>query len=287
MDIGLECAHKDINKRQLVADINTLNEYFSAKNHEIIDMDSGLRILNGDTKHLWFRDNIAFYFATGRIFDDSDKQLLTAILSYFNNSKRTYLGNFYKVLSYNDPVIQGFERKLNIGNGNYHFIMIIIAYPLEEDIKYAPNTKFMNRGVVEYFADTYKIKQRMIEIIREYGLVAELETSFESIEPTTVSNSFTHRDIQFDIRDTIDTEQMSKYLQTPQRTRQFPVYHNDTRNVVPLNKRIQPTGSNVLSIPIPYRAIYSRMTDTLQIDENQHTYQLYGNDDDYIQKIMP
>ena len=294
-DIGLEQTHyqfKEDLKNKWINDIKELHEQFNEMNDEIIDQTSGLRILNGDEKHLWFRDNIALYFAIGRIFDDNDKELLTNILSYFDSTKRTYLGNFYKVLNYSDPVIQGFEQKLNIGNGNYHFILIIISYPSLNDIQFSPETKFMNRGVVEYYVDTNKIKQRMIELIREYGLTAQLEIEFETLEPITVTNSFTHKDIQFDIRNNIDKELM-KNQEVPQRTRQQVAQRNkqlgfDKRNIVPLNKRISSKGSDVLSLPIPNRAIYSRITDGLQIDKNNRKeYKLYGNDDDFLKKVMP
>lgn len=292
-EIGIEQSPKDFHKEQLISELNELHEKFDKNNDEIIDQTTGLRILNGDTKHLWFRDNVAMYFATGRIFDDKDKELLTNILSYFDSSKRTYLGNFYKVLNFNNPVIEGFEKKLNIGNGNYHFILIIVSYPVLEDIQYAPDTRFMNRGVVEYFVDTDRIKQRMIEIIREYGLTAQLEREFEEIDPITPANSFTHKDIQFDIRDNIDTTLMEqRSRESFERVRHKPSdreksFGMDSRNMVPLNKRIAPKGSDVLSIPIIHQGIYSRNTDTLQIDKNQHTFQLYDDDDEYVMRIMP
>jgi len=280
-------------KNKWISDLNELHEKFNTENDEIIDQTSGFRILNGDEKHLWFRDNVALYFAIGRIFDDDDKELLTNILSYFDPMKRTYLGNFYKILSYSDPVIEGFERKLNIGNGNYHFILIVISYPSLEDIKFSPDTKFMNRGVSEYYTDTSKIKQRMIELIREYGLTAELELEFDTLEPITVTNSFTHKDIQFDIRGNIDKDLMKKH-EIPQRIRQNDNSQRnkqlgfDKRNINPLNKRISQKGSDILSIPIPNRAIYSRITDGLQIDKTgRKEFKLYGNDDDFIQKVMP
>ena len=273
--------------------MNELRESFNESNDEIIDVDSGFRILNGDLKHLWFRDNIAFFFITGKIFDDNDKELLTNILSYFNHFKRTYLGNFYKILNFNDILTQKFEKKLNIGNGNYHFILIVISYPILDDIKFSPDPKFMNRGIVDYYVDTKRVKERMIEFMREYGLVAQLEEEVESVDPVTVNNSFTHRDIQWGLGDELDHELMGSELKkTIQRTRQCASQRDkqpgiDQRNVIPLNKRIKEKGSDVLSIPIPYRAVYSRMTDTLQIDKNQHTYQLYDGEEDYMMKIMP
>ena len=290
-DLGLESSPKNYHREELINELNELQESFKDQNHDIIDMETGQRILNGDVKHLWFRDNIALYFATGKIFDDKDKELLTNILSYFDNSKRTYLGNFYKVLNYKDIVIQGFEKKLNIGNGNYHFILIVISYPLLDDIQFSPEPKFMNRGVVEYFVDTSRVKERMIEFIREYGLTAELEKDFENAPPVTINNSFTHKDIQFDIRDDIDTDLMETQLKIPERVRKTASLRGkqlgyDHRNVVPLNKRIQPKGSDVLSLPIIKRAAYSRTTDTLQIDKNQKTYQIYDNDNDFIMKVM-
>ena len=279
-------------KQEWINDINELKQKFTEDNDEIIDTSSGLRILNGDTKHLWFRDNIALYFAIGKIFDADDKYLLTNILSYFDNSKRTYLGNFYKVLNFTDPVIQGFESKLNIGNGNYHFILIIIAYPSINDIQFATDARYMNRGVAEYYTDTNKIKERMIEIIREYGLTAQLEKEFESIEPITVSNSFTHKDIQFNIRDNIDKSKKAD-LNIPQRTRIQAAQRDkqlgfDVRNTNPLNKRINSKGSDSNGIPIYNKAIYSRITDGLQIDKtNRKEYKIYNDDNDFIEKIMP
>ena len=275
-----------------INDINKLKEKFNEDNDEIIDTSSGLRILNGDTKHLWFRDNIAMYFAIGRIFDENDKFLLTNILSYFDNSKRTYLSNFYKVLNFTDPVIQGFESKLNIGNGNYHFILIIISYPSLNDIKFATDIRYMNRGVAEYYTDTNKIKERMIEIIREYGLTVQLEREFESIEPITVSNSFSHKDIQFNIRDNIDKSKKPD-LNIPQRIRTQVSQKDkqlgfDIRNINPLNKRINTKGSDAMSIPIYNKAIYSRITDDLQIDKsNRKEYKIYNDENDFIEKIMP
>ena len=283
---------KNETKKDWINDINELKDKFNKDNNEIIDMSSGLRILNGDTKHLWFRDNIAMYFAIGRIFDDSDKFLLTNILSYFDNSKRTYLGNFYKVLNFTDPVIQGFESKLNIGNGNYHFILIIISYPDINDIQFATDSKYMNRGVAEYYTDTNKIKERMIELIREYGLTVQLEREFETIEPITVSNSFSHKDIQFNIRDNIDKSKKPD-LNIPQRVRSQASQRDkqlciDVRNVNPLNKRMKSKGNDVMSIPIYNKTIYSRMTDNLQIDKsNRKEYKIYNDDNDFIEKIMP
>lgn len=292
-DIGLEGSPKDYHRKQLINELNQLRSMFDEANDEIIDTNSQKRILNGDTKHLWFRDNVAFYFSTGKILDDDDKELLTNILSYFDYHKRTYLGNFYKILSYKDPVIQKFEKKLNIGNGNYHFILIVISYPIIEDIKYAPDPKFMNRGVVDYYVDINIIKQKMMEYIREYGIVSQLEESFTTVDPVTVNNSFTHRDIQWAIGQEIDHDLMkSNITSTPVRTRVQPsqrdkIHAIDVRDTIPLNTRTQVKGFDILSIPIPYRSVYSRTTDTIQANPKQHTFQLYDSEEDYMMKVMP
>ena len=161
----------------------------------------------------------------------------------------------------------------------------------------APLKYIQGEGSLTHFYENVKsFGSRFLFICSNSGYKAthdQLEESFTTVDPVTVNNSFTHRDIQWAIGQDIDHDLMkSNITSTPVRTRVQPsqrdkIHAIDVRDTIPLNTRTQVKGFDILSIPIPYRSVYSRTTDTIQANPKQHTFQLYDSEEDYMMKVMP
>lgn len=155
------------------AQMNIVNDYFSAGTKYV--NAEGKVILNATGERIWFSRCVAFIFATGRIYDSEDDTKLSAIMNYFvDNGENAYLDNHYRTVNYQSPLVQDIERKLRIGNGNYHVFMVPVVYADDELITRAPEPQFKRKGIVDKFMSWEAIAAFMKDMIVRYGLITEV-----------------------------------------------------------------------------------------------------------------
>lgn len=156
------------------AQMNIINDYFSAGT-KYVNSD-GKVIINASEERIWFSRCVAFVFATGRIYDAEDDIKLSAVMNYFvDNGENAYLDNHYRTINYQSPLVQDIERKLRIGNGNYHVFMVPVVYADDELIKRAPEPRFKRKGIVDKFTSWESIAAFMKDMIVRYGLITEID----------------------------------------------------------------------------------------------------------------
>lgn len=154
---------------------------------DILTVDSRYRNAKGNTianiskDKLWFARCVAFVFALGRIYDDDDDTKMSAIMNYFNDeSGSAYLENHYRVESYqSSQLVQEIEKKLRIGNGNYHVFMVPIVYADDTQLKEAPEAQFRRKGILDKYTSWDSIIDYMKDTIVKYGMVTELRKSHD------------------------------------------------------------------------------------------------------------
>lgn len=160
-------------KRQMdiVNDIMTTRETTRYTNGD------GNPILNSSQERIWFSRYVAFVFAIGRIFDDDDNVRLKGVLDYFvDNGENAYLDNHYRVDSYKESaLVKEVEKKLRVGNGNYHVFMVPIVYADDEALKLAPEDQFARKGIVDKYTSWDSITSYMKEMIVKYGLLTNMK----------------------------------------------------------------------------------------------------------------
>lgn len=140
---------------------------------------NGSKIENLTTDNDWFRQNVAFIFSIGKIFNRSDREQLDTIIAYFQNTdNRAFLMNTYELLNYKDQKIKQIEQSINITNGNYHIMLIPIV--IAENTSNAPEKKYSSIGVVDRFFDWSDVNKYMIEIVKRYGLIATQHDTISS-----------------------------------------------------------------------------------------------------------
>lgn len=177
--------------RQTEDQLNVIHDIMNAGQNQYIN-SKGFPILNPTQGQIWFSRNVAFVFALGRIYDKEDDAKMAAIMSYFNdNNENAYLDNHIRIDSFNSsPLIQEIERKLRIGNGNYHVFMVPLVYADEKDLQYAPEPQFKRKGIVDKYVSWDSIITFMKEMIVRYGLITRVDRT-----PTTTSHEIGSTDL--------------------------------------------------------------------------------------------
>lgn len=83
------------------------------------------------------KENMKLLFVIGYVFTREDQILFDNILDFFDNTQRTYLDVEYDVTTYEDKYVQSIEDKFEIGNGNYHLMMLIVN-PHNNNVNHEP-----------------------------------------------------------------------------------------------------------------------------------------------------
>ena len=133
----------------------------------------GKRIINNTSAKQWFKDYVALVFSIGCIFNSTDQTKLNEILKLFENSGNYgFLMNYHKVMSYEDELVQAIEKKMEIGNGNYHVCLITIVQTKDPSVlERAPEQKYHYSGTIEKFCEWPDIYNYMKTIVARYGLI--------------------------------------------------------------------------------------------------------------------
>ena len=154
--------------------------------HDAHDYD-GKRIINNTQEREWFKNYVALVFSIGCIFNKNDQIKLNEILKLFENSGNYgFLMNYHKVMTYEDPLVQAIEKKLEIGNGNYHLFLVPIVQTKDPKVlSKAPEQKYSYSGTVEKFCEWNEIYNYMKTIISRYGLMTPTKEVFEHREADT------------------------------------------------------------------------------------------------------
>lgn len=137
----------------------------------------GAPIVNVTNDKIWFARSVAFVFALGRIYDEEDDAKMQAIMNYFNDDgDHAYLENHYRVESYqSSPLVQEIEKRLRLGSGNYHVVMVPIVYADDKMLEQAPEPQFKRKGILDKYTSWEAITDYMKDMIVRYGLVVRLE----------------------------------------------------------------------------------------------------------------
>lgn len=107
------------------------------------------------------KENMRFVFVIGQIFTREDQILFDNILDFFDNTNRTYLDIQYDVTDYDDEFVKRIEDKFEIGNGNYHLMMLIVN----------PHNNNVNEEPYLYIEE---ITDFIIDLHQKYGSVNEM-----------------------------------------------------------------------------------------------------------------
>lgn len=162
-------------QEQVNKQLNIVSETLQSNIPEVRD-EHGALILNATKERLWFRKNVAFIFGIGAIYDEEDEAIMNTVLSMFNDNRDGgYFGNHYQVESYeNSALIQEIEKKLKIGNGNYHVFLAPVVYAKGDELKQAPEAQFTRFGIVNKFMKWQTITEYLQSLMAKYGLITEL-----------------------------------------------------------------------------------------------------------------
>lgn len=170
------------------------------------DSDTGNNVINAIDSRIWFSNNVYMLFSIGKIFDNFDSDFIKSAISYFDKDTQTvYLGCKYKVLDYKHDTIKRIEQKINVENGNYHLLCVIIVYADNKELINAPEELFAAKGIVSYCFDHDEIKDLLLTFLDRYGLI--VDKPIEHIVPVNLSerrDGITHKEIKFKYTDDVD-----------------------------------------------------------------------------------
>jgi len=168
--------------------LNEVTSILQNRESEYYDKETGDKIVNIDENKRWFSNNIMLVFATGRIFDKNDKELLDEIMTYFDNNNSQYLSCYFVNYSYTTEMIKKLESLQSVANGNYHIILFIINYSNEKERNQYPEIMFAKYGICECLTEISEIRDEMIRLLTTYGYVKEVK-----FIPTVESNPHEER----------------------------------------------------------------------------------------------
>lgn len=162
----------DNTQKQIAVVHNILNA-----GYDVYKNSKGAPIVNASRERIWFARSVAFVFALGRIYDDDDDAKMQAIMNYFNDEgDHAYLENHYRVESYStSPLVQEIEKRLRLGNGNYHVVMVPIVYAEDNMLDQAPESQFKRKGILDKYTSWESITDYMKDMIVRYGLVVKMD----------------------------------------------------------------------------------------------------------------
>lgn len=128
--------------------------------------------LNENTAKLWFWKHISLIFSIGIVYEEEDKQIMNAILKYFNKKDDVFIPNVYKIFDYRNKFISTIEKEFDIGNGNYH--IMLVPFVTTDDpvvLSKSPESVYSSYGPLTPFVDLDNIVSYIIEINNKYGAV--------------------------------------------------------------------------------------------------------------------
>ena len=168
--------HMTMYKNQTERQLQILDNTFSGRNLVIRD-EEGRRLVNASEERLWFKEYVSLIFSIGCIFTEKDREKLNEILKCFENDGETgFLMNYKNVMDYDAPLIQELEKRVEIGNGNYHVCLITLVTTNDKSIlANAPEKQYGMSGVVNKYCEWKDIYNYMMEIVARYGMVVEQE----------------------------------------------------------------------------------------------------------------
>lgn len=82
--------------------------------------------LNPVEESKFVNEHLKIIFSIGMVFSKRDQRRFDLILDYFNRHAPSYIGLPYETLTYENPIVQTIETLYEIGNGNYHLLMVLV-----------------------------------------------------------------------------------------------------------------------------------------------------------------
>ena len=133
--------------------------------------------LNENQNRLWFWKNVGFLFSIGVVLEDGYREVLKSVLKDFDKTQPSFLPNTFKILNYTDDMIKIIEEQYNIGNGNYHFMLVPFVMTHDNEIlKQAPEQAYTRYGPVDIFTTPEQVVEYMCEAMYKYGAIKNLLT---------------------------------------------------------------------------------------------------------------
>lgn len=196
----------NIKPDELKNDIEKVLNYFDKNACDVqIIADDGSQILNSDVEKKWFKDNVAFVFSKGCIFNEDDEVNMKKVLSVFvNNNSSRFLDNMYEIRNYDDAMVQRIENQLAIGNGNYHVLLVLIVLK-GADVSKAPEEKYNRLGLVRKYVNWEDINVLMTDSLTKYGLISVPKIS--SSKTRSKNNPTVPRELAFKYDYVIDPDE--------------------------------------------------------------------------------
>lgn len=147
--------------------------------HMLIDTrytyaENGTILLNADDNKKWFQKYVMFAFFTGRIFDETDRDMLDKIrVCFAEDHANAFLMNHHVVENYQTDLARATEQKYHLQSGNYHILLAVIVYAPEDQLANAPEQLFKQRGIVLTEMDWDKVYMVVHEYLLKYALVPQ------------------------------------------------------------------------------------------------------------------
>jgi len=148
----------------------------------------------------WFKNNVAFIFSKGCIFNEDDIANMQDVLNVFidDHNGTRFLDNIYKILDYENDMIKSIENQMAIGNGNYHILLVTLVLN-DADITKAPEIQYMKVGLIQKYMNWKQINDIVTESLAKYGVVSEKPIAKRS----SVSNPVVPKEIDTNIHEDI------------------------------------------------------------------------------------
>ena len=196
-----------INKKQKNIDefLAVTQDILRDDEYKYQDPITGKLIINASQANIWVSNHVYFMFSIGSIYDKHDFNNLSALLENFDREKEIYLGTIFDTYSYKDEIVKRVEKQIGLQNGNYHLLLVVIAYGKNNNFEKAPEEALRNKGIVTYITDIDEINDMIMEMIAKYGLITEQYKTFR--EPNRLSvrrDNITDLDSKFNISEDID-----------------------------------------------------------------------------------
>jgi hypothetical protein len=275
--------------------------------NDLLNYNNETQYANENTYRLWIWNHLKFVFATGRIFEQTDRVILHKILNYFDHSEKTFIPCEYSVRTYEDKGVKDLEELYDIDNGNYHILLVPYVLCMNEaDLVNGPEEVFRKVGPIDAYTELDKIVAYILEINYKYAcVVKDLPQSIQNYVYSGVPREFGNVEKEYQAKITrkyLDGNTMleensdnfefnelnrtvaSKYLREAACNNIVP--NTNRRKGKSLRQRIKEdvVDSRAIIFNMDQKGAHLRMNDYYETNKNQEekpNYYIYEQDDNH------
>lgn len=150
-------------------DIRYVNDYAN----KLFDSMKETTYINENQDKLWFWNNVSFLISTGIIFEETDVLVLNEVMSFFDKTENSFLPNAYRVLNYKSEIVKKIEKEFDIGNGNYHAMLVPFVITTDKKtLEAAPETAYTVSGPMSPLVELEDIVEFIMEVNYKYAAVS-------------------------------------------------------------------------------------------------------------------